>query len=236
MNKTEITIATMTWARDAEEEQLLRESLQILAALEIPTFITDAGSGEAFMDFLRGFSNFTVFEADKPGLWPQIRRSLQGAHQCGRPFIFYTESDKRDFFQNGLDGFTSAAPEGEEIGVVLAARSAGSFATFPAFQQYTETVINRCCAEVTNHDFDFTYGPFLMNRDLVPHLGKAEDNIGWGWRSFAFGTAHRLGYRIEQIIGDFPCPPAQREDKKSERLYRMSQLGQHVQGAILSTK
>ena len=235
MNINQIAIATMTWARDEEEEHLLRESLPLLAALEIPTFISDAGSGEAFLHFARSFPNFTVFAADRSGLWPQIRRSLLAAHESGRNFILYTESDKRDFFQNGLNGFTSAAPDDENIGVVLAARSAESFATFPAFQQYTETVINRCCAEVTGKEFDFTYGPFLLNRRLVPQLRKAENDIGWGWRSFAFGMAHRSNYRIAQIEGDFPCPLAQREDSPPERIYRMSQMSQHIQGLILST-
>jgi hypothetical protein len=235
MNQNDITIATMTWARDAQEEKLLRESLPLLAEMEMPVFVTDAGSGEEFLSFLRGFPNFTVFEADKPGLWPQIRRSLMAAHESERAFIFYTESDKRDFFRDHLIQFLADAPDDENIGVALATRSAASFATFPAFQQYTETTINRCCAEVTGKKFDFTYGPFLLNRHLVPHFPGAENNIGWAWRSFAFGLASRSGYRIEQIIGEFPCPAEQREDSKKDRLYRMRQLSEHLEGLLLAT-
>lgn len=63
----------------------------------------------------------------------------------------------------------------------------------------------------------------------------AVDDIGWGWRPYTFVVAHRLGYRIAHLVKDLPCPPRQREDSKSERIYRMRQLSQSIQGLILST-
>lgn len=233
MDYSEVAVATMTWARDAAEERLLRESLPLLAALGAHVFVTDGGSGGAFLDFLRALPRFRVLEAGAPGVWPQARSSLGAAtDETHARFILYTEPDKRDFFRDNLRAFISEAPAETDVGVVLASRSAESFQTFPAFQQHTETTINRCCAEVLGVEADFTYGPFLLNRALVPHLVGAEDGIGWGWRPYAFGTARGLGYRISRVERHLPCPPEQREDDGAERLYRIKQLGQNIQGLV----
>lgn len=236
MDYREVAVATMTWARDAGEERLLRESLPVLADFGAPVFVTDGGSGRPFLDFLQALPNFRVFEAGAPGVWPQARTSINAAADADADarFILYTEPDKRDFFREGLRGFVSGAQAAEDVGVVLASRSAESFATFPEFQRHTETAINRCCAEVLGVEADFTYGPFLLNRALVPRLSRAVDEIGWGWRPYAFGTARALGYRVLHVEAHLPCPPEQREDDRAERLYRVKQLGQNIQGLVSS--
>jgi hypothetical protein len=232
MDYGEVAVATMTWARDAAEERLLRESLHLLAGLGVPVFVTDGGSGGPLLDFLRAVPHFRVFEAGAPGAWPQARTSIRAAADADARFILYAEPDKRDFFRRGLREFISEAPADDGVGVVLASRSAESFATFPEFQRQTETADNRCCAEVLGVEADFTYGPFLLNRALVPHLGGAADDLGWGWRPHAFGTARRLGYRVCRVEGHLPCPPEQREDDAAERLYRIRQLGQNIRGLV----
>lgn len=230
-----VAVATLTWARDAAEERLLRESLTLLADFGAPVFVTDGGSGAAFVDFIQALPNFRVFESPAPGVWPQARTSISAAAETtGARFILYTEPDKRDFFRDRLRGFVSEAPSDEDVGVVLASRSAESFNTFPTFQQHTETAINRCCAEVLGVEADYTYGPFLLNRALVPHLGRATDAIGWGWRPYAFGTARARGYRVLHVERNLPCPPEQREDGRAERLYRVKQLGQNIRGLLAS--
>jgi hypothetical protein len=233
MDSSEVAVATMTWARDAAEERLLRESLPLLAGLGAPVFVADGGSGRPLLDFLCGLQHFRLLEVGGPGVWRQARTSIRAAADAAE-FILYTEPDKRDFFRDGLREFISAAPAERDVGVVLASRSAESFATFPEFQRHTETAINRCCAEVLGVVADFTYGPFLLNRALVPHLGRAADHIGWGWRPYVFGTARRLGYRICQVERHLPCPPEQREDSSAERLYRIKQLEQNIQGLVSS--
>jgi hypothetical protein len=235
MDYGEVAVATMTWARDAAEERRLRESLPLLAGLGPPVFVTDGGSGRPFLDFLQALPHFRVSEAGARGVWPQARASIRAAADAtDARFVLYTEPDKRDFFRGGLREFVEGATADEDVGVVLASRSAESFATFPEFQRRTETAINRCCAEVLGVEADFTYGPFLLNRALIPHLSRAADAIGWGWRPYAFGTARALGYRILQWEGSPPCPPEQREDGKAERLYRVRQLGQNIQGLVSS--
>ena len=234
MHKTDIAIATICWAREPGEEALLRKALTQLATLEIPVFITDGGSNEDFLDFLSGFAHFTVLQPEGKGVWAQAKTSVKDAYEAGNKFILYTEPDKFHFFQGALPTFINQAPDDGKVGVVLASRSEAGFATFPKFQQTTETTINQCCAEVISQKVDYTYGPFLFNQKLVPYLDFINEDIGWGWRPFVFGMAHRLGYYIDYFEADFNCPPDQQEDSKAERVYRMKQLYQNIQGLVLA--
>lgn len=235
MNKKDISIATITLARDEAEETLLRKSLQQLAKLEVPVFITDGGSRPGFVDFLRTFPHFIISNSKVKGVWQQAKNSVSEAYQNGSAFIFYTEPDKYDFFCHSLLQMLDNVQINDESGIVLASRSSAGFATFPAFQQMTETTINNCCAEIMQRNFDYTYGPFLLNRQFVPYLELVKEDIGWGWRPYTFGIAKRLGYKIESYITDVCCPIQQREDTVKERIYRMRQLSENIQGSVLST-
>ncbi|HEX7313469.1 MAG TPA: hypothetical protein VF297_06085 [Pyrinomonadaceae bacterium] len=48
------------------------------------------------------------------------------------------------------------------------------------------------------------------------------------------GGCASLGYRVEAVVKDLPCPTEQREDDPRERLYRMRQLSQGVEGLLKS--
>ena len=235
MDLNRVAIATITWARNKEEEQLLVLSLEQLAKTGLPVFITDAGSSESFLHFLEANNTFILTKSIK-GVWPQALNSLQAASQKQHPFIFYTEPDKVGFFTNALHTFLENINGDENTGVVIASRSATAFASFPAFQQATENMINQCCIEVIGKNMDYVYGPFLMNAQLVRHLIELPVDIGWGWRPFAFNTARRQGYTVSCREGDFFCPEQQQTDDSSERIYRMKQLVQNVEGLILSEK
>jgi hypothetical protein len=235
LDKNNLAIATITWARDAGEEQVLRQSLESLAALDLPVFITDGGSGTEFLNFLHQFPHFTLAGGQVRGLWPQAKTSLQAAFSAGPAFICYTEPDKGAFFREALPYFLAAAPGQGPTGVLLASRSVTGFASFPAFQRTTETAINHCCAEVVGPAVDYTYGPFLMRRELVAYLDLVPADIGWGWRPYIFGIAPRLGYQVASWQGDFNCPEDQQADSPAERLYRIRQLSQNIQGLLLST-
>jgi hypothetical protein len=235
MNISELSIATISWARNDEEEKLLRQSLQELAQLERPVYITDGGSDSSFIDFLKSFPNFVVLKAEEKGVWAQAKKSLSEAYQSGSRFILYTEPDKLDFFKNDLLRMLDEVTVDEQSGVITASRSAKGFATFPAFQQMTETTINNCCSEVIGDNVDYTYGPFILNRRLVSYLNLIQEDIGWGWRPYIFAMAKRFGYKVEAFKEDFSCPPLQQEDNAKERIYRMKQLAQNIQGLVLST-
>ena len=121
-----------------------------------------------------------------------------------------------------------------QSGIFLASRSVGGFATFPSFQKMTETTINNCCAEVIGKPLDFTYGPFLLNSNLVPYLDLVKEDVGWGWRPYTFIIASRLGYNVDAYVSDFFCPGDQRDDDPKERIYRMRQLEQNIRGIVLA--
>ncbi|KAA5542455.1 hypothetical protein [Adhaeribacter rhizoryzae] len=235
MHKTNVAIATISWVRDAQEEKLLRASFSQLATFGIPVFITDGGSNSSFLDFLRTFPQFKILTPTGKGVWAQARTSVLAATETKAPFILYTEPDKLIFFRDFLPDFLSQAPTAESTGVVLASRSATGFATFPAFQRTTETTINACCTEIIGPAVDYTYGPFLMRRELAPYLNLVQEDIGWGWRPYVFGLAHHLGFEVISYEADLACPPDQREDSRAERIYRMKQLTQNIQGLVLST-
>jgi len=226
-----VSIATICWVRSNHEEEVLKSSLSQLAKLNLPVYITDGGSSESFVRYLRTFSNFTVLQAR--GLWPQVMNSVNGASSDGAKFIFYTEPDKLDFFSSHVAKMLQY-PVNENTGIVLASRSSNGFSTFPSFQQITETAINQCCKEVIEEDVDYCYGPFLFSAQLIPFLNALDTNIGWGWRPFLFAIAHRSGFKIESLEGDFNCPADQRNDDKLERIYRMKQLTQNIQGLTLA--
>lgn len=234
MDRNKLVIATISWARNREEEILLQQSLTQLSTLGIPMFVTDAGSDEQYVAAIKNLPNCTLLPAIK-GLWPQTYNSLKKAFEAGSEYIFYAEPDKLDFFTHSLPSMLEAIKTDEKTGVYIAARSTKGFSTFPAFQQMTETTINNCCAEILGEKIDYIYGPFLMNRNIIPHLDNLDKNIGWGWRPFAFAVAKKLGYRIEAYEGDFYCPVDQREETAKDRIYRMKQMTQNIEALILST-
>jgi hypothetical protein len=127
--------------------------------------------------------------------------------------------------------------ESAERWVIVAARNAESFATFPQGQQLTETLLHRLCAETWGIDGDFTYGPLLIHPDLVPYVEAITDDIGWGWRIYLMAICQRLGKRIALYTADLPCPIEQRgENDMRHRIYRMEQLAQNVKGLALGMK
>jgi hypothetical protein len=232
MDRGSLAIATITWAREPKEEALLAESLTALSQLGIPVFVTDGGSSAAHQKYVRNLPNVSFFEAK--GLWAQAKKSLKEVHLAGAKTILYTEPDKLHFFQQHLETMLAKSRWEEWSGVMLAARSVNAFASFPAFQQMTESTINRCCAEVTGLETDYLYGPFLFSTELLPHLDVLPETCGWGWRSFLFAKAHLLGFKIEAVEGDYFCPPDQQSDNAGERVYRMKQLAQNIEGIVLA--
>lgn len=230
-----ITIATITLARNEEEERALTEALQQLALLNLPVVIADGGSLPSFLQFINNVPQFTVLPHKVSGVWAQAKASVEAAFATTASFILYTEPDKTAFFKTGLLKMLRAVEVTETTGIIMASRSTKGFATFSSFQQMTETTINNCCAEVIGKDLDYCYGPFLFNRKLVPYLNAVKEDISWGWRPYMFGMAHRSGYAVDAYKGEFVCPPMQHEDDLKERIYRMKQLEQNIRGLVLST-
>ena len=197
--------------------------------------VADAGRDSAFTEFLSRLPGFHVTVPSERGLVAQVTASIERAAAFNTPFILYTESDKALFFDRRMRAFITRAAElrqGRELGVALASRSGESFDTYPPMQRYTESVINRLCGERVGCPGDYSYGPFILSRALVPHLLGAKRHLGWGWRHFAFHTAHRLGLRVDHVTDEYPCPPDQRTEDDAERLHRLRQLSENILGLI----
>jgi hypothetical protein len=232
MDLSSIAVSTITWARDDDEERLLRGALRKLGELGAPVAVADKGVRRGFTDFLRTLPGFTVTVPDSRSLVEQVRASLDLAGARNRKYVLYTEPDKALFFDGMLADFIDSAPDRADVGAVLAARSPAGFATFPPLQQYTEDTINRLCGHLIGVDGDYSYGPFLLNSSLATLVQHVANDAGWGWRHFVFGAAHRLGYRVLHVHGHYECPPDQRTETDDDRLHRIRQLGQNVQGLL----
>lgn len=232
MDSSHVAVATISWARSDREETLLRRSLPLLAASGLPVAIADKGTNAGFTEFLTNLAGFSISVPPDQGLVAQAKASVELAATFGRPFILYVEPDKELFFDHGLHEFLRQAPEQRGVGVVLASRSAASLETFPPVQRYTEGVINYLCAQLLGPAGDYSYGPFLMNRALLPHLANLQPRLGWGWRHFMFRAAYREGLSLVHVSADYPCPPGQRSEDDAERLHRMRQLSENILGLI----
>ena len=227
-----MAVATVTLCRDPAEVTLLRRALTALAAHGWPTFVCDGGSGHQFVRFLRTLPLVTVVEPVEAGLVGQVRASLSAAAPASDAFVLYSEPDKLDFFERHLRGFARLAEACDDAGCLLASRSISAFRSFPPTQQSTEAAINRLCGEFLGVEGDYSYGPFMLRSDLVPTVHRVSKELGWGWRHFVFAVAQRLGQRLVHAPGDFECPAPQQQEDSGERLHRLRQLAQNVNGLL----
>jgi hypothetical protein len=236
MERSELAIATISLARDREEERLLRRSLSFLDTLAIPTFIADGGSPDSFVAELRSIASVRLVAPSAGGLVAQARASVLAAAASGARRVLYTEPDKESFFTQHLERFLDAAPDDDSSGVVIAARDPAALATFPSMQRTTESAINAVCGELSGVHTDYCYGPFLLHPELAAHFDSIPDDLGWGWRFVMFLAAHRMGMRIDIVEGAFECPVDQRDESPRDRLYRITQLEQNVRGTLIGER
>jgi len=232
MDKSDIAIATMTLVRSPAEEDLLSRTLQRLAELDMPLIVTDAGASATFVERIRSLPGVTLTRPPRRGLVEQVQDSIRCATETGRHFVLYTEPDKLAFVSRHLHRFLASASDAPDVGLVLAARSDASFATYPPTQRYVESVVNELCGARTGVRGDYSYGPFIMTRRLARHVSCAPATLGWGWRPFVFVASSRQGFGIQHVVGDYECPPDQMREDEAERLHRLRQLRDNVAGLI----
>ena len=60
MARTDVAVATISWARSRREARRLRCALAQLSALHLPVSIADAGSDQEFGEALRSLPRFDV--------------------------------------------------------------------------------------------------------------------------------------------------------------------------------
>ncbi len=233
MNAHRVAVATITWARTADEELSLRRALPCLCEAGLPVVVADKGSNASFTAFVRALPRVLVVEPSVATLVGQTTAAIAAALRVGTPYVLYTEPDKEAFFAQHLRAFLERAPEGPDVGAVLASRSEASFRSFPPTQQYTEGVANHLCAEAIGTPGDYMYGPFLMSRTVAEETSRIHSDVGWGWRPYTFRAAHRCGLRVVHVHDHYCCPPDQRDENEDDRVHRLRQLRDNILGLIV---
>ena len=231
---TRTCVCTISLARDEHEGELIHATLEGLSRAGFPVVVADGGSPQAFVDAIGTLPGVAVVRSAQPGLVAQVQAAVAAARARDPAFMLYLESDKAVFAEQHVSGFLERALVDPDVGVALAARSDRSFATFPPRQRATEARINEMTGEATASPGDYSYGPFLLNGQLARYVARAPASLGWGWRHFIFGLAHRLDYRLLQVTGDYDCPPDQRDEDERERQHRERQLEENIRGLQLS--
>ena len=189
MDAAEVGVVTVTLVRNAQEERWMRRALERLAGLGLPVAAADGGSGESFVRFLKELG-FRVAKPRKRGLVPQVKAGVAlGAKSLRREFLLYTEPDKLLFFEGALLDFIHQVRSGSRFGMALAARDAAGFASFPGWQQFTESSMNRVTADFTGQPGDYCYGPLLFRAADADRVRHAPDELGWGVAVFSAGRA-----------------------------------------------
>jgi hypothetical protein len=228
------TVATITLARDAGEEQLIYEAIATLSRAGLEVAIADGGSPSRFVDAVRGLPRVDLQPTAQSGLVGQVQCAVAMARQKSAPWILYTEPDKLAFFAGHLSTFLDAAAAHASAAIVIAARSEQALATFPPTQRLTESMFNRLFAEVVGLDGDCLYGPFLFRADLADEVAQIDRSLGWGWRPCLFARSCGRRLAISFVVGDFRCPDDQRSEDSAEKLHRIRQLNQNLTGLITS--
>ena len=202
-------------------------SMTLLSSLAIPLYVADGGSPPEFQKWLERLPNVALHRVK--GLVPQVRWSLAAAAGQAE-WVLYTEPDKAEFFENGLQSLLRAAEGDAHARLFVPGRTPDSFRTFPEGQRIVEQSFNQMAAGLLGTDpADILYGPMLLYRDLLKVLASVPDDAGWGWRIYLYAQAHLSGHAIRILHGNHDCPSDQRsEDDAQGRAYRLQQLVQNT--------
>jgi hypothetical protein len=222
---------TLSLARSDDEAALLARSLAVLAGGVDVLMVTDGGSEARFLQTIGMLPRTHVLTAS--GLVPQVKRSVGTAVASGAARMLYTEPDKLAFFKTQLSGVRECWDSMPADALVVFARSDHALATFPERQRQNEARFNQECGDAFGIPGDYCYGPFVLPRQVAATVAGCPDDLGWGWRPYAFALAHRLGCRLLMVTGDFECPPDQRVEGPADDAYRDRQLAQNRRGLRL---
>ena len=239
--QTNTPLATMTLAHTDLEAELILDALAALPAKGVtPIFVTDGGSrSQDFCTNLRAIPGLELTSTNTNGLVAQIMQSFAAALRDPTPYVLYMEPNKQWFIENRLKEFLDVARNSFDsaprpLGVLVAGRTPGSFATYPAAQRQFESETNALLHNVTGFSYDFSYGPRIIATDLLVPLLDIDISVGWGWMSIPIVLAQRVGRSVAEVVLDLPCPIDEREESECEIAYRHTQHMQHQRAINLA--
>ena len=229
-----ITVATITWVRDADERARVQAGLAWLAGrFNVIAANREAGAVPGALQEVARLENLTVIPAQQPHLVGQVRTAFAAAARHGADWILYTEPDKLEFFRDHLDAFLEQAGMSvrPDTAAVIAGRSIDRLTDLPLVQREAEGLINTWTGRFTQAVGDYSYGPFLLASPCADWIQTAADELGWGWRHYVFGLCRRHQRQIVHVVGDYPSPPPS-GDPAREDLLRQRQLAENIRGLL----
>jgi hypothetical protein len=227
-------IATMTRARNQNEAELLYCALSSLARLGVRIFVTDdPTSVPEFTQAMKKLPNVRLQQGGH-SLAQRIKWSLRRAMRHA-DFVIYTEPDKKDFFEKGIEALLHQA-QGDEAVLTIAARDESSLATFPDGQRWTESSFAELANRLLGPLPDLLYGPLaFQTRSVGELIEQAPEDVGWGWRTYVVARCALAKLKIASYSTYLPCPHQQSgEDGKNDRVYRLQQLIENIRGLRLA--
>src|SRR6188472_1283695 len=98
MNLDHVVVATITLARDAQERHAMERGLQLLSTKSFRAIVVvDGGSSADFLTTIKALPRVMLASPAMPGLFGQVKSSLQIARDLGSDYVFYTEANKPQF-------------------------------------------------------------------------------------------------------------------------------------------
>lgn len=235
MSPEGIGVSTITLARTPNEEKQIVDSLKVLSKLNLPIVVCDGGSPADFLDQLKKIEGIIITPQPGGSLLNQVRESLNTA-AAAFPYVFYTESNKLDFFSRQLLFFLDEANKiikQSHPDVIVASRSPESFSTYPPFQKQTESITNLLLADFLETKIqDYSYGPRVIDSQLISSLNSIGTDLGWGWMSYILFAAKNNRQEIKSLEIDLPCPQNEREETAKDKRLRLKQLDDHIRAIL----
>jgi hypothetical protein len=226
-------IATMIRGRDPEEARRVLASLRVLAKFRVPIYVTDdLSSLPEFSAKIRRMSG-VMYRQSGRSLAQRVKLAISRALRDSAPdFVFYTEPDKKEFFQRDVSRLLEFAAKHREAALIIPSRDHTAFTSFPEMQQRPESVFSSLAGNFTSsHIGDWLYGPMVLNPKLVQeYLDDVPDDLGWGWRIYLITRCLKAELSVLSYTGNFCCPQSQREQDEKGDIYRLQQLQENIAG------
>lgn len=217
-----IIIATTTYYRGITETRFCLACQMFREAREAGHTVVavDGSPSDAVTNCLRE-TGASIYPELVPGMGPSRRQVFYFAYEAslrlGCDIILWMEAEKVFLVQN-IQEIIKPITDGC-ADIVIPARSAQSWDTWPAFQRETEQQANSVYAQVTGlHGFDPMHGPVALNR-ATANFFMAFDPTLYGVHDkyiqhYAPLVARAAGRRVVSVLVGTSYPQAQRAEEE----------------------
>lgn len=228
---TWVTLTMTSFYREVSELrcQLTAETVQnAFTKYKYPTVIVDGSPNPAVTRYLSHRLGAIVFAQQKPGMIASRREVFGHAKEFilasvirkeDTEIILWTE-EKPDLIRS--IPFLIAPLVAGEADIVIAKRTPEALATWPLFQQESETRANAAYREATGIDHDPMFGPVAFTLEVVDFFINCHPER-YGVSPFAAGyiqhfaalEALAAGKKVVSVTVDCRYPPQQREEEET---------------------